>query len=125
MKCSCMQMTSWNMGIKLLMHLKMVFFLSEHLKTSDVAAYDHVLEDVKNFIQKIELMTEKINLNLFQDFLELPSPADNAKMLINIKNADENKEMVADVKDRISDLKGRIKKMIETEKKKKKMLMRY
>ena len=45
----CMQMTCWNMGIKLLMHLKMVFFLSEHLKTSDNAAHDHVSEDVKDY----------------------------------------------------------------------------
>ena len=41
------------------MHLKMVFFLSGHLKTSDDAAHDHVLEDVNTFIQKIESMAEK------------------------------------------------------------------
>ena len=38
-------------------------FSSEHLKKSDDAAYDRVLEDVNNFIQKIESTTEKINLN--------------------------------------------------------------
>ena len=37
-------------------------FSSEHLKKSDAAAYDYVLKDVKNFIQKIESMAEKINL---------------------------------------------------------------
>ena len=35
---------------------------SEHLKKSDAAAYDYVLKDVKNFIQKIESMAENINL---------------------------------------------------------------
>ena len=94
-------------------------FLSEHLKTSDGAAHDHVLEDVNNFIQKIELMAEKINLSLFEDFFESSSPADYAKTLINTKNPDENKENVAEIKDRISDLKDRIKEMSEKEKKKK------
>ena len=37
-------------------------FSSEHLKKSDAAAYDYVLKDVKNFIQKIESMAENINL---------------------------------------------------------------
>ena len=41
-------------------------FLSVHLKTSDDAVHGHVLEeDVKDFIQKIESMSEKINLSLF------------------------------------------------------------
>ena len=43
-------------------------FSSEHLKKSDAAAYDYVLKDVKNFIQKIESMTENISLSLFKDF---------------------------------------------------------
>ena len=81
-----------------------------------------VLKDVNNFIQKIESMTVKINLSLFEDFFESSSPADYAKMLINTKNPDENKENVADVKDRISNLKDRIRKASETEKK---MLMRH
>ena len=81
-----------------------------------------VLKDVNNFIQKIESMTVKINLSLFEDFFESSSPADYAKTLINTKNPDENKENVADVKDRISNLKDRIRKASETEKK---MLMRH
>ena len=36
-------------------------FLSEHLKKTDNAAYGYVLEDVKDFIQEIESMSEKIN----------------------------------------------------------------
>ena len=40
-------------------------FSSEHLKKSDDAAYDYVLKDVNNFIQKIESMSENINLSLF------------------------------------------------------------
>ena len=81
-----------------------------------------VLKDVNNFIQKIESMTVKINLSLFEDFFESSSPADYAKTLINTKNPDENKENVVDVKDRISNLKDRIRKASETEKK---MLMRH
>ena len=92
-------------------------FSSEHLKKSDDAAYDRVLEDVNNFIQKIESTTEKVNLNQFEDFFNLPSPDDYAKMLINTKNPDKNKEIVAEIKDKISDLKDRIKKIGEIEKK--------
>ena len=103
-------------GYKVIDAFKNGIFLSEHLKTSDGAAHDHVLEDVNNFIQKIELMAEKINLSLFEDFFESSSPADYAKTLINTKNPDENKENVAEIKDRISDLKDRIKEMSETEK---------
>ena len=36
-------------------------FLSEHLKKTDNAACGYVLEDVKDFIQEIESMSEKIN----------------------------------------------------------------
>ena len=63
-------------------------------------------------------MAEKINLSLFEDFFELPSPADYAKMLINTKNLNENKEIVAKIEDRISDLKDRIKKNESKRKKK-------
>ena len=38
-------------------------------------------------------------------------------MLIKTKNLDKNKEIVAEIKDRISDLKQRLKEMSETEKK--------
>ena len=63
-------------------------------------------------------MEEKINLSLFEDFFESSSPADYAKMLINTKNVDENKENVKEIEYRISDLKDRIKKkMSEKEKK--------
>ena len=85
-------------------------FSSEHLKKSDDAAYDYVLEDVNNFIQNVESMTEKINLSLLEDFFESSSPADYAKTLINTKNPNENKEIVAEIKNKISDLKDRIKK---------------
>ena len=91
-------------------------FLSEHLKKSDDAAYDYVLENVDDFIQKTESVSEKINLSLFEDFFESSSPADYAKKLINT-SPNENKKIVAEIKDRISDLKDRIKKMSETEKK--------
>ena len=38
-----------------------------------------MLKYVKDFIQKIESMSEKINLSLFEDFFESSSPADWAK----------------------------------------------
>ena len=90
-------------------------FLSEHLKKTDNAAYGHVLKDVKDFIQKIESMSEKINLSLFEDFFESSSPGDYAKKLINT-NPDKNKEFVEEIKDIILDLKDRIKEMSEKEK---------
>ena len=68
-----------------------------------------MLKDVKDFIQEIESMSEKINLSLFEDFFE-SLPADYAKMLINT-SPDKNKEIVEVTKYRISDLKGRIKEM--------------
>ena len=53
---------------------------------------------------------------MLEDFFELPSPADYVKMLIDIKNPDENKKIVAEIEDRISNLKDIIKEMSETEK---------
>ena len=76
-----------------------------------------MLKDVNDFIKEIKLMEEKINLNLFEDFLESSSPSGYAKTLINIKNADKNKETVAEKIDRISNLKDRIKETSETGKK--------
>ena len=72
-------------------------FLSEHLKKSNDAGYKYVLEDVKKYTQEIESMSEKINLSLFEEFFESWSPADYAKMLINIKNRDENKKNVEEI----------------------------
>ena len=81
-----------------------------------------MLEDVNNVIQKIESMAEKIDLGLLEDFFESSSPADYAKTLINTKNPNENKKIVVEIENKISDLKGRIKKMSETEKKIKKLM---
>ena len=78
-------------------------FFSEYLQTSDDAGH-------KNVIQEIKLMEEKINLSLFEEFFELSSPANYAKMIINTKNADENKKNVKEIEYRISNLEDRIKK---------------
>ena len=67
-------------------------------------------------------MAEKIDLGLLEDFFESSSPADYAKTLINTKNPNENKKIVVEIENKISDLKGRIKKMSETEKKIKKLM---
>ena len=55
-------------------------------------------------------MEEKINLSFFEDCFQSSSPAEHAKVLINTKNADENKKNVEEIKNRISDLEDRIKK---------------
>ena len=77
-----------------------------------------MLKDVKKFYQEIKSMEDKINLSLLEEFFESSSPADYAKMLVNI-SLDESKKIVEEIKDRISDLKDRIKEMSEKEKKKK------
>ena len=50
---------------------------------------------------------------MFQDFFQSSSPADYAKDLINIKNADENNGIVEETKDRILDLEDKIEQMNE------------
>ena len=59
-------------------------------------------------------MEEKVNLSLFEDFFESSSPADYAKKLI--ASSDKNKEFAEEIKDRISDLKERIKKWVKQKK---------
>ena len=92
-------------------------FLSEHLQKSDNAAYDYVLKEVNKFIKKMESISGNINLSMFNDFFEL-SLVNFPKHIISLKNTEENKELVTEAKNRILALKDRIKKMIETEKKK-------
>ena len=95
----------------------MVLFCLHIKKKSDDGAYDYVSEDVKNFIQKIESMSENINQSFFNDFFEL-ALVDYAKMLINTKNLDKNKKSVAEIEYRISNLiKDKIKEMSKKEKK--------
>ena len=84
-----------------------------NIKNKDAAAYEYVLKDVNNFIQKIESMAEKTNLSLFKYFFESSTPVDYAKNLINVMDPNENKETVSEIKDKISDLKDRIKEMSE------------
>ena len=92
-------------------------FLSEHLRKSDNAAYDYVLKEVNKFIKKMESISGNIKLSMFNDFFEL-SLVNFPKHIISLKNTEENKELVTEAKNRILALKDRIKKMIETEKKK-------
>ena len=54
---------------KIINAFKNNIFLSEYLKKLDDAGYNYVLKDVENFIQEIKSMEEKINLGLFEDFL--------------------------------------------------------
>ena len=53
-----------------------------NIKKTNNAAYGYVLKDVKAFIQKIESMSEKINLSLFEYFIESQSPAIYEKCLL-------------------------------------------
>ena len=86
------------------MRLKMVFFYLNIKKIPDDTAYDFMLQDVNTFIQKIESMSENINQIYSMSFLNYHQLI-MQKKLINIKIPDENKEIVAEIKDRISDLK--------------------
>ena len=81
-------------------------FLSEYLKKKQIMLNINVLKNADNFAQEIESMSKKINLSLFKDFFESSSPADYAKMLINT-SPNENKKVVAEIEDRISDLKDK------------------
>ena len=102
-------------GVKIIDAFKNGIFLSEHLKISDDTAHDYVQEDVKDFIQNIESMAEKINLSLFEEVFESPSPVDYAKKLIKIKNPDKIKKIVIEeIKDRVSNLKDRTKEISKT-----------
>ena len=87
-------------------------FRSEHLKESDddddAYIYIYVLKDVNKFINEIRSMEEKIDLDLFEEFFEILSPAEYLKVLINTKNRDENKEKVKEIEYIISDLKEKI-----------------
>ena len=85
--------------------------MPEYLKKSDDTGYNYALKDVKYFIQEIRLMEEKMNLSLSEDFFESSSAADYTKKSLLIQ------KIVAEIKDSISDLKERIKKMSVTEKK--------
>ena len=75
-----------------------------------------MLNYVKEKLREIKSMEEKINLSFLEDFFESSSPADYAKILSNIKNVDENENIVEEIKNQISDLNSRIKNMSEKEK---------
>ena len=89
-------------------------FLSEHLKKTDDAAYNYVLKDVNSFIQEIKSMEEKNNLSLFEDFLDYHHQLIMQKCLFILKIQMETKKNLAEIEDRISNLKDRIKEMSET-----------
>ena len=79
-------------------------FSSEHSKKSGDAAFDYVLKKVKKIIQKIKSTAKNINLSLLNEFFG-SSLVDYAKYLINLKNTEENKEVVTEAENIISDLK--------------------
>ena len=99
----------WEYRDKIIKAFRDGTFPSRHLKKSDDATCDYVLKDVKNFIKKTELMAKNIDPSLFNQFFE-SSPVDYAKELINVKKPNENKKIVAEIKNRTLDLKDNKKK---------------
>ena len=87
----------WKYRIKLLRHLETILFVWKFKKIRWCCVWLWV-KNVNNFIQEIKSMEEKVNLSFFKEFFELLSPPDYSKMLINTKNPDENKEIVAEIK---------------------------
>ena len=79
-----------------------------------------MLKKVKTFNQKIKSTAKNINLSLFNEFFG-SLLVDYAKYLINLKNTEENKELVTEAEN-LSDIrfKDRIIKMNKKEKKKEK-----
>ena len=71
----------------------------------------------KRITQEIKSMSEKNNLSLFEEFFESSSPANYAKIIINT-SSDKNKEIVEEINDAISNLKGKIKKWLKQKKNK-------
>ena len=90
--------------------------LFEQVKGGSKNAGEFVVEEVSNFIQKIESMSKNISLSFFNEFFE-SLLVDYANYLINLKNTKENKVFVTESKNRTSSLKDRIKGMSEKEKK--------
>ena len=62
-------------------------------------------------------MVENINLSLFEDFFESSSPADYAKVPINVKDLNENKGIVAEIKKQDIRFKRQDKKWAKEKKK--------
>ena len=58
-------------------------------------------EVVNKNIEEIKSMEEKTNLSLYEEFFQSLSPANYAKMLINTKDLDKNKEFVEEKKQNI------------------------
>ena len=71
----------------------------------------------KRITQEIKSMSDKNNLSLFEEFFESSSPANYAKIIINT-SSDKNKEIVEEINDTISNLKGKIKKWLKQKKNK-------
>ena len=90
--------------------------LFEQVKGESKNAGEFVVEEVSNFIQKIESMPKNISLSFFNEFFE-SLLVYYANYLINLKNTKENKVFVTESKNKTSSLKDRIKEMSEKEKK--------
>ena len=90
-------------------------FLSEHLNQMLLLIINYVLEYVNKLIEEIKSMEEKINLSL-KNFLNHHHQVIMQKCLL-LKIKMRTKKKVEEIENRISDLKDRIKRLSETEKK--------
>ena len=74
-------------------------------------------DDFKNFIKYIENEWQGINYNLFKYYFNFVAPIALAKKFYETKNKNKKNELVKEIKNRWSNLKGKIKTVSEDEKK--------
>ena len=74
-------------------------------------------ERVKEVIESIENESKGINYDLFKKHFNFAVPSGLVKQLYEIKNKNKNDKLVNVIKSRLIDLKGKINKMSEDEKK--------
>ena len=77
-----------------------------------------------SLLRKLNQWKKKLIQVCLKIFVQLSLPADFAKILINTKNRNENAEMIKKIENRTSDVKDRIGKMTDKERKIK-MQMRH
>ena len=73
--------------------------------------------ELKKFIKYIENESKDINYDLFKHYFNFVVPSALAKELYETKKKQKNNELVTAIKNRLSNLKDRIKNVSEDEKK--------
>ena len=88
----------------------------ESEKESDEKKSEKTKDYFKNFTEYIENEWKGINYNLFKNYFNFVVPSALAKKFYETKNKNKNNELVKEIKNRWSNLKGKIKTMSEDEK---------